>query len=492
MADGVYQIGTRASRRNLLLVGPLVAIVAAYMMVAKLLFVHPVFGMPLRVIGSSLMIGGGYMFACFVFPDYNHTIKDKFAYGTIFLLRIAAHVAWFFYHDKYLWLTVAVATLLYFLMHFTYGPSTGNPPTFAKYIMPPFYFMFWGASMLKPFVPSLGLNGFFASYAYFIPATVVLIAADRPIAKSKRKDNNGEDYEILGDGYYFALYFYMVIASGFALNVVLLLTSKYGTLVQSLSLQLLSVLILSITAKVSLRSSDHKRFEVLMLPIYFQVDTLQAFLFLKESAFSVDFWVMILLQEASSIFKNCGLTEFFGWVLGLKKDFPYTDRQTLRMLKSKGLVDSMSEIIGGVSAFCMFAMENEVRGWAGALTFNVTVVQAGSSTLNITSNTTSFITPACMSNCVGYSVNQGIPPPEVTQTLPSLFLLLFCICLTRVVFLGVEIGTCFCPLGLQPPPIPIFKTILIRTPFLLCSLNRCGVPLGETLYKSRPPYYEYH
>jgi len=79
-----------------------------------------------------------------------------------------------------------------------------------------------------------------------------------------------------------------------------------STFVQSLALQLCSILILTSAHKCSLRSTDELRFAPLMLTIYFQVDLFQTFLYLKEDSFSISFWQVIAVQEVASIAKNSG------------------------------------------------------------------------------------------------------------------------------------------------------------------------------------------
>jgi len=75
--------------------------------------------------------------------------------------------------------------------------------------------------------------------------------------------------------YYFALYCVLVSSSGVGLGVVLLVARVWGTVVQSLCLQFVSVMVLCCAYKVAIRCADTKRFAVLMLSMYLSVDMMQ-------------------------------------------------------------------------------------------------------------------------------------------------------------------------------------------------------------------------
>ena len=80
--------------------------------------------------------------------------------------------------------------------------------------------------------------------------------------------------------------------------------------------------------------------------------------------FSTDFFKMLAIQEAFSIAKNSGLFELIMWVVGARKTFPYGDPKTIRLLKSKAMVDSLSEVLAGFAACAIFSVETEVS-WEG-------------------------------------------------------------------------------------------------------------------------------
>ena len=124
------------------------------------------------------------------------------------------------------------------------------------------------------------------------------------------------------------------------------------------------------------------------------------------------------------------LLELASWLFGVRKTFPYSDPSTVRMLKSKGMIDTLSELLAGVTGFVMFAVEKHARMSDDATTFNITVVTENA--------TTSFETTMCYTTCVDWSVNDGVPPPEESRSRGDLLKLFLVITLVRVVCLFIE------------------------------------------------------
>ena len=62
-----------------------------------------------------------------------------------------------------------------------------------------------------------------------------------------------------------------------------------------------------------------------MLVVYLQVDLVQTFLYLQVDMLSFEFLEMILIQEAASIFKNCGFSDVIKFLVGFRKTLPYHD-----------------------------------------------------------------------------------------------------------------------------------------------------------------------
>jgi len=140
---------------------------------------------------------------------------------------------------------------------------------------------------------------------------------------------------------------------------------------------------------------------------------------------------MLVLQEAASIFKNSGLMEFLLWIFNVRTLNPYSDERSIKLLKSKALVDSMSELLAGISMFTLFAAEKEIREWNGVGLLNVTYLED--------LNATNFVSTFCLSTCVGWNVNDGVPPPEITRSRTDLLQLISFTTTVRVLCLGLEV-----------------------------------------------------
>ena len=83
--------------------------------------------------------------------------------------------------------------------------------------------------------------------------------------------------------------------------------------------------------------------------------------------------------------------------LGLIKENPYTDPVAVKMLKSKALVDSLSEMLTGIAMLVFYVTEAAAREWDGANVIRVTPVTNANSTF------VGFDAPYCMATCVGWS-----------------------------------------------------------------------------------------
>ena len=141
--------------------------------------------------------------------------------------------------------------------------------------------------------------------------------------------------------------------------------------------------------------------------IYFSVDYFQTALYLTVDVSSEEFWIMIGIGEIGSLAKNGGLLQYLMWCVCLRKTNPYNDADFVKMLRSKGAVDSLSELLVGFSAFVHYVLEMESRTWAQIDMYNVTFTDLSS---NITSF---FLTEQCSITCMGYNVDEGVPPPPV-------------------------------------------------------------------------------
>ena len=62
-----------------------------------------------------------------------------------------------------------------------------------------------------------------------------------------------------------------------------------------------------------------------MLVGYLQVDLVQTFMYLRVDMLSFEFLEMLFIQEAASIFKNCGFSDVIKFLVGFRKTLPYHD-----------------------------------------------------------------------------------------------------------------------------------------------------------------------
>jgi len=115
------------------------------------------------------------------------------------------------------------------------------------------------------------------------------------------------------------------------------------------------------------------------------------------------------------MFKNCGFVELLSWTFSFRESFPYHDVGTIKNLKRKALVDSISEVLAGIGAFTVFGFEKVAReeGYEGPM-YNVTAVNATDGLY------ASFQSTRCMATCVGWSVDE-LEPPKTTEELRGRF-----------------------------------------------------------------------
>lgn len=145
---------------------------------------------------------------------------------------------------------------------------------------------------------------------------------------------------------------------------------------------------------------------------------------------------MLVAQEAFSIIKNAGLIDLIKYyaltALACEAKFPYKDEKKLHMLKAKAAVDTLSEVLGGVAAVTMFAIEKGLRSSENAIDlsglFNTTAVRI-----------------MCATTCIGFSVNK-VPfafAPEADDLISrgNLILTFFVITVFRLFCLSVEIAS---------------------------------------------------
>ena len=143
---------------------------------------------------------------------------------------------------------------------------------------------------------------------------------------------------------------------------------------------------------------------------------------------------MIILSECSSLCKNCGFLQYFLYTVKLRKTNPYLDKTFIAMLRARGMIDSLSELLIGFSVSGFYGVEKNARTWDNTDMFNVTVFN------ETTETETYYLTEPCTITCVGWSVNDGVPPPNVedirsVSVVCGIYVILT---LIRIVFLVLE------------------------------------------------------
>jgi len=199
-----------------------------------------------------------------------------------------------------------------------------------RYIMPPAYL----ALALKIVFDWMGQGfvGFllFASvYLYLFIGACYVILFDWPSVspstspsdvESEVSPSDASSAVITNSGYYFSTCFYMGTVVGSSLGLMLVALRSANALMLSFVLQVSSVILLETALVFSKRASDEKRFQPLMLLLYFQVDILQSFLFLRVDVelFSREFFFLILVQQLYAIVKFGGIAGVLLKKMGVK------------------------------------------------------------------------------------------------------------------------------------------------------------------------------
>ena len=173
-----------------------------------------------------------------------------------------------------------------------------------------------------------------------------------------------------------------------------------------------------------------------MLVGYLQVDLVQTFLYLRVDMFSFEFLEMLLIQEAASILKNCGFSDVIKFLVGFRKTLPYHDEARLGMLQSRGMVDTLSELIVCFLAAAAYAAETAAKNMDSAPVFHFNYSVTDSNTTN-----TFVVFDALygLTTCVGWlsSADLAPPPPPKRNSLEVALLFAF-VAFVRVLCLFVE------------------------------------------------------
>ncbi len=421
---GVLEGVKRAKKRRLVTMALLSSLISGLVIARDMLFYSKSFTLYLSAASTTAHFAGSFIIASNVRPEHKHRPIEIAYY---IMLAVCAFVAFAF--------GIGVApqiytAMLYVINHWVYGSRSTQPATYIKWLAPPLYMMtllFFAFTGGKFTVNAVTYALFVINFLYGIFIFVFVLSCDRPLEK-----NETSMVEIRNDGFYYTLYLYWTLGAAVYIAAGLHISVSQGPIVQSLALQCTSVLLLVFSQRVSIRATDPTRFAALMLIIYCATDTMQALLFIQEGSFTIDFFVMILIQEISSLFKNCGFIELFSWIIGTSKIMPYRSDKMITMLRSKALVDSISEILACISAFSILVVETEVLSWEDVVKFNVTLHDDDG-------HVESYVASICLSTCIGWNVDSRVPPPNHISSTIDIFILLCVILFIRIICLAAEV-----------------------------------------------------
>ena len=376
---------------------------------------------------SARVVGITFHIAKYCIPLKKGTIVHHFAYFVFFLLHAMVGI----WHRGYggPFGNGVVSSCLFLWLCFFYRKNNGNIediPTLASYLVVPIFILTATGIIISELHKQASNILIQLGLAYTLGIFCFLLFFDKPCDPEKREGFTPS--QINNNSAYCILYLWGLMYTGVGMSMVLNMFN--GSVLQTLAIQCLSVLLLFASQKVGIRASNRRRFAPLMTIIYYSVDLFQIILFIEVEAFSLNFFYMLFIQEAGSMMKNAGLIELFAWVLQIRHDNPYKSVECVDMLRIKGLVDTLSEVLVAFGAFTIYLVEKEARGMEGSLKYNVT---------HTLMNGTAFSYEAefCSVTCVGWIVNGSFPPPPPKAT-ASLLLLFMFVAFLRSICLGLE------------------------------------------------------
>ncbi|GMH96313.1 hypothetical protein TrVE_jg3722 [Triparma verrucosa] len=194
-----------------------------------------------------------------------------------------------------------------------------SPPTYVKYTIPVAYFLLIVKTIVDWLELGFGVILFSLIFLYLMTVAILLLAFDRPLRQSSEVVA-----EITDSGYYFSTIFYVSTVIGSSLGLLLVNLRTTPSLLLTCILQLVSLLLLEVAIVFSKRTTDQSRFQPLMLQIYFQIDMIQTFLFLRPDVtpFGLTWTLMLLVQEIFSLIKFGGV---YGFIVYNLTEFIYKE-----------------------------------------------------------------------------------------------------------------------------------------------------------------------
>lgn len=244
----------------------------------------------------------------------------KVSFVTIIVSGATAYFIGTFIKPTLFWINLSIGFLFLICVTIEYGKYTQivpRPPKTRLSQLVLFNFVSIFVGSFFPIFPMLLL--FLAvGYLVFLVATAMVVCGlDAPI-----DDTKNVGFKTTNDGYYLSYLTFLMAAAPLGITFPLRIFSQQSTTVQSLYLQKFAVFLVVLAKPIALGATDHKRFSILMLGIYFTIDILQNILYLLSDIISFDFLKVILIQEGFSIIKNSGLSEMVGYLLGVRNKNP--------------------------------------------------------------------------------------------------------------------------------------------------------------------------
>jgi hypothetical protein len=164
---------------------------------------HPQAKYVLMAIQTAKLFWGSYVVASWVFPTHKHTRLQKLGYLAFAVPRYASLVS----GPQYVPISLGVVCFFLLFLHFVYGSAAGQPATYCKKLIPPYYILSGLGMITTPFVPKIGALLIGLGFLYLLIVLPYLLFADKPMNKEQRTKVDGDKevkHVITGDGYYSA------------------------------------------------------------------------------------------------------------------------------------------------------------------------------------------------------------------------------------------------------------------------------------------------
>ncbi|GMH96312.1 hypothetical protein TrVE_jg3722 [Triparma verrucosa] len=267
---------------------------------------------------ASMYTVSPYIMGSWVFPHHAASMPKSH--------KITFVVFWLALFSAYLmegsFVTWLLHPMWFFAIHVMYANEFVNPespPTYVKYTIPVAYFLLIVKTIVDWLELGFGVILFSLIFLYLMTVAILLLAFDRPLRQSSEVVA-----EITDSGYYFSTIFYVSTVIGSSLGLLLVNLRTTPSLLLTCILQLVSLLLLEVAIVFSKRTTDQSRFQPLMLQIYFQIDMIQTFLFLRPDVtpFGLTWTLMLLVQEIFSLIKFGGV---YGFIVYNLTEFIYKE-----------------------------------------------------------------------------------------------------------------------------------------------------------------------